>query len=253
MTQRANGEENQQTQFGTYEPSPPKYKGMTTRSLYIPMIDGIGLAAEVILPKNLPSGTRIPALLSHTRYWRAMELRTPFKWFLKPEDLNPHTKNFKPFFTSHGYALVLVDKRGTGASFGTWPHPWSRDSVMDASEIVDWIVAQPWSNGKVGGYGISYVGTTAELLAVPNNPAVKAVIPMFNHPDAYTDIAFPGGVFNKRFIEDWGHLDHTLDQNIVPQEFGFLGRLVVKGVKPVDSDDGRQLLQEAIRGHEMNG
>ena len=42
-------------------------------------------------------------------------------------------------------------------------------------------------------------------------------------------------------------------QNIVPQEFGLLGRLVVRGVKPVDYDDGRQLLQEAIRAHAANG
>ena len=253
MAQRRNREENQQTYFGAYEPPPPKYKGMTTQSLYVPMRDGVKLAVEVVLPKNLPAGTRIPALLSQTRYWRAMELRAPFKWFLKPEYLNPDFRDFQPFFTSHGYALVTVDVRGTGASFGSCPHPWDLDSIVDAGEIVDWIVAQPWCDGKVGGHGISYVGTTAELLAVPNHPAVKAIIPMFNHPDAYTDIAFPGGVLNQRFIGDWGRFDHLLDQNIAPQEFGFLGRLAVRGVKAVDSDDGRQLLQEAIRAHATNG
>jgi putative CocE/NonD family hydrolase len=242
-----------QAVFGAYEPPPPQYKGVTSQSLYISMRDGVRLAVEVALPKNLPPGTKIPALLSQTRYWRAMELRAPFKWFLKPEDLLPHSKGFKPFFTGQGYALVAVDVRGTGASFGTWPHPWPEDSIRDAGEIVDWIVSQPWSNGQVGGHGISYVGTTAELLAVPHHPAVKAVIPMFNHPDAYTDITFPGGVLNERFIRDWDYLDHALDQNNVPQEFGVLGRLVVKGVKPVDSDADRRLLQEAVRAHAING
>jgi putative CocE/NonD family hydrolase len=236
MTHSPEREDDRQAEFGTYEGALPQYKGMTAESVYIPMRDGVRLAVDVVLPKNLPPDARIPALLSQTRYWRAMEMRVPFKWFLRPELLDPDFKDFQPFFTSHGYALVLVDVRGTGASFGTWPHPWTRESIVDAGEIVDWIVAQPWSNGKVGGYGISYVGTTAELLAAPNHPAVKAVIPMFNHPDAYTDIAFPGGVFDERFVKVWGHFDRTLDRNIVPQEFGFLGRLLLKGVKPVDGD-----------------
>jgi putative CocE/NonD family hydrolase len=121
------------------------------------------------------------------------------------------------------------------------------------TEIVDWIISQPWSDGNVGGYGISYVGTTAELLATTNHPAVKAVIPMFNHPDGYTDIAFPGGVLNERFIREWGHFDNVLDRNEIPAEFGFLGRLFVKGVKPVDNDHDRRMLTEAVKDHYANG
>lgn len=243
-----------QARFGAYEGEAPQYEGMTTRSVYITMRDGVKLAAEVVLPMNLPAGTKIPALLCQTRYWRAMEMRAPFKWFLKPELLiDPHFRDFQPFFTSRGYALVVVDVRGTGASFGAWPRPWPFESIEDGREIVDWIVAQPWSNGKVGAYGISYLGTTAELLAVPNHAAVKAVIPMFNHPDAYVDIAFPGGVFDERFVRVWGHFDWTLDRNIVPEEFGLVGRLLLKGVKPTDADRSRQQLREAILGHATNG
>jgi putative CocE/NonD family hydrolase len=239
--------------FGAHEGQAPQYKGTTTQSLYIPMRDGVRLAVEVVLPKDLPLNTKIPALLSQTRYWREIELRAPFKWFLTSAILDPYFRDYRPFFTGHGYALVIVDVRGTGASFGTCPHPWPEDSNEDAREIVDWIVAQPWSDGQVATYGISYLGTTAELLAMLSHPAVKAAIPMFNHPDAYTDIAFPGGIFNERFIKTWGHLDELLDLNIVPPDFGFLGHLLVKGVKPVDIDADRQLLQAAIRDHASNG
>jgi putative CocE/NonD family hydrolase len=239
--------------FGTYEGDAPRYTGIATQSLYITMRDGIKIAVDVVLPRDLPSGTRIPALIQQTRYWRAMELRAPFRWFLKPEALDADFAGFQPFFTSRGYALVLVDCRGTGASFGSWLYPWADDSVEDAREIVDWVVSQPWSNGKVAGMGMSYVGTTAELLLVPNHPAVEAVVPMFNHPDAYVDIAFPGGVLNRRFMHDWGHFDHVLDQNRVPREFGLLAPLVVKGVKPVDGQDGRRSLQEAVAAHRDNG
>jgi putative CocE/NonD family hydrolase len=252
MTQTVSTQE-RQADFGAYESEAPQYEGMTTRSVYITMRDGVKIAADVVLPKNLPADVKIPTLLCQTRYWRAMELRAPFKWFLKPESIDPVFRDFPSFFTSYGYALVLVDVRGTGASFGTWPHPWPPDSVEDGREIVDWIVAQPWSSGKVGAFGISYLGTTAELLTALDHPAVKAVIPMFNHPDAYTDIAFPGGVFDERFIEDWGDTDYLLDNNIVGPIYPLLCRLLVKGVKPVDADNDRRLLREAIHAHANNG
>jgi len=243
----------QGTEFGTYKEKAPQYQGTTTQSIYIPMRDGVQLAMEVILPADLGPGAKIPTLLMQNRYWRAMEMRVPWKWVLKPSILNPHFRDFFPFFASQGYAHVAVDVRGTGASFGTWPHPWHIDTIEDAREIVDWIVAQPWSNGRVGAHGISYLGTTAELLTVLDHPAVRAVIPMFNHPDAFTDIAFPGGIFDRRFINAWGHFDMTLDHNILPDEFGLLGKLLFKGVKPVDADGNRQMLAAALREHAENG
>jgi putative CocE/NonD family hydrolase len=245
--------QDQRIRFGQYEGQAPRYKGVAVQSLYLTMRDGVRLAAEVALPRNLALEAKIPTLLSQTRYWRDMELRAPFKWLLTSEMLDPHFKDFRPFFVKQGYALVTVDVRGTGASFGTWPYPWSQESIDDAREIVDWIVAQPWSDGQVGAHGISYLGTTAELLAVLNHPAIKAIIPMFNHPDAYTDIAFPGGLFNERFIKAWGYFDETLDQSVVPPDFGLLGRLLVKGVKPVDEDRDRHLLQAAVHEHAANG
>jgi len=254
----------------------PEYEGFFTRSLYVTMRDGVKIAIDVVLPKNLPSNAKIPALMIQTRYWRATEMRPPFKWFQKPDQ-------FLLFFTSYGYAVVLVDVRGTGASFGTRPYPWTKDEIMDGSEIANWIVSQPWSSGKVGAYGISYVGTTAELLASNNNPAVKAVIPRFSQFDCYTDIPFPGGLFNTWFIKQWAHMNQLLDKNNakgmiahisqllheaetsfagqLPKDFRLLknaralrmGRLAVKGVKPVDFDKSCRQLKEAIQAHATNG
>jgi putative CocE/NonD family hydrolase len=243
----------QQTQFGSYEPPSAAYEGATTQAIFIPMRDGVKLAAEVVLPANLSPDAKIPTLLSQTRYWRAMALRSPFKYLLQPEALDPYFADLQPFFARHGYAIVILDVRGTGASSGTWPYPWHEDSVEDAREVVDWIIAQPWSNGRVGGYGISYLGTTAELLAALNHPAVKGTIPMFNHPDPYTDIGFPGGLFDQRFVRVWSHFDESLDQNVVPGEMGVLARIVVKGVKPVDADPYGHQLDDAIADHRDNG
>jgi len=215
-------------EFGTYPGySEASYDGLTTESLYITMRDGVKIAID-------------------TRYWRAVEYRAPFSWFKGPEDL-------ERFYTSHGYAIVFVDARGSGASFGTRLHPWSRDEVMDDADVADWIVKQPWSNGKIGTIGISYAGTAAEFFAVPNHPAVKAVIPRFADHDVYVDIALPGGIVHEWFIENWAYYNNKLDNNIVPKEAGVLGRLAVRGVKPVDGDRGRKLLKAAVREHANNG
>ncbi len=55
-----------------------------------------------------------------------------------------------------GYAIISIDVRGTGASFGQWRHPWHFEERLDALEVVDWIINQPWCNGNVCMYGISY-------------------------------------------------------------------------------------------------
>jgi putative CocE/NonD family hydrolase len=238
--------------FGAEQPSTFTKTKYSTISYYIPLKDGIQLAADVLLPEPLSPGTKLPSLLSLQRYWRDFELRIPLKWFMQARDLNPYFKNFFPYLLSSGYALVNVDVRGTGASFGRWPYPWDQKSVRDAYEVVDWIVSQPWSNGKIGGYGISYVGTTAELLQAANHPAIQAVIPMFNHPYPFTDIAFPGGVLNAHFMNDWGHLDLILDHNQIPDDFGLLGKIFIKGVKPVKNGDSEKLKQ-AIQDHQNNG
>ncbi len=236
--------------LGTYSPA-PRYRGVTYRSFYVPMRDGTRLAVDLILPKGLPSGVKIPAILIQTRYWRMAELRAPFKWLLQPHQLSVRTRAQVPFFSSHGYAFVMVDVRGTGASFGVWPHPWAEEGIQDAYDVVEWIVRQPWSNGRVGGMGISYLGTTAELLAIVGHRACKCTIPMFNHPDPFTDIAFPGGIRNDRFLRDWSLFDRILDSNRLPAEMGPLASLFVKGVKPVD--DARELLPQAVAGHAANG
>ena len=239
--------------FGSYQPPPPRFRGSAVTSRYITMRDGVRLAATITLPGNLPAGERLPVLLTQTRYWRALELKSPFSSFLTPDVLNLAHRKHKPLLLGQGYALVTVDVRGTGASFGVWQHPWDAASVADAADIVDWLAAQPWCNGSIIGAGGSYLGTTAELLPAAQRAAIKAVMPMFNHPDAYTDIALPGGIFNKRFITAWGNMDRLLDRNTVPDEVGgAFGKVIVRGVKPVDGDADRRLLRAALADHKAN-
>ena len=226
---------------------------MEVVSLYIPARDGTRLAADVYLPKGLPRGERIPTILEQTRYWRAMELRAPLGWIFRGAgDRTPPGWRAKAFYVERGYALVVVDVRGTGASFGAWRAPWETVTVDDGAAILDWICAQPWSNGRVAGMGVSYLGTTAELLMATGHPALRGVVALFNHPDSFTDIGFPGGLMNERFICAWGELDEALDRNRVPDGYGPLMKLVSKGVKGVGGVDSRELLALALESHDRN-
>ncbi|MFO7596087.1 MAG: CocE/NonD family hydrolase [Desulfocurvibacter africanus] len=230
----------------------PDYGPPITNSFYLIMRDGVRIAVDVHLPQKIASDQAqelAPAILRPTRYWRAVDLRGPLKRLRGPS-------LFREFFCRSGYVVVDVDVRGSGASFGLQPHPWSSDEVLDYGEVMDWIVAQPWSNGRIAASGASYVGTAAEFSSILGHPALKAVLPRFSLYDVYTDIVFPGGVFNEWFVRRWGALNNDLDANRLPEESSFLARLAARGVAPVESDgaepSGCQLLAEAVAGHVGN-
>lgn len=237
--------------FQRYQ-SPDLQRGMQVQSFYLPMRDGVRLAVDLYLPAELYSGEKLPTLVYITRYWRAMTWRRGFAFMGAGSD-SPWR-----FMTSRGYALLTVDARGTGASFGTRRHEWDKEEVQDGADLAAWIVAQSWSNGRIGAVGTSYSGTTAELFTVPNHPAVKAVIPRFNEFDPYTDIAFPGGLYLSGFVEAWSASTAALDNNrlVGSRSRPWLERLLIRlgsnGVKPVDADPQRRLLRQAIAEHKKN-
>ena len=192
----------------------PQFKAVVQKSFYLTMRDGVKIAVQLVLPQELPADKKIPAILSMTRYWRAKQGDQP-----------------NAFLPAHGYATVFVDARGTGASYGVWKAPFSQDEVKDYSEIVNWIVAQPWSNGKVGAIGNSYTGNTALWLASTMNPAVKAVIPRHYEFDIYAETAYPGGLLTDWVVKTWNEGNRQLD--------------TYPGVRLVDEDVEQKLYKEA--------
>lgn len=237
------------SRFGQFTHLPaPQYKGVTARSIYISMRDGVQLAIDVILPKDLPAAAKIPAILVMARYWRSFDLRMPAQPGKAP--LGPRGA-IADFFGTHGYAVVIADARGSGASFGAWQAPFHDQEVADFGEVVQWVTQQAWSNGLIGTTGISYEGALAESVAVAH-PAVKAVIPQGMEFDVFTDVALPGGLFNEWFIQEWSHTNDELDANSAPKHWGFSARLFVKGVKPVDADKSHAQLKQALAQHHAN-
>lgn len=222
------------------------------QSLYLPMRDGVRIAVDVWMPEGLTAGKTVPTLMRMTRYWRAQGI------------VAGGLEQDSGFETAGklgraGYAYVIVDARGSGASFGTRPYELSEDEVRDYGEVVDWIVAQPWSNGRVGAFGVSYDGDTAELLLVNQHPAVKAVAPLFPDFHFLDQLLYPGGVFLEFFTDDWGASVGNMDRNDICALAGADGaaacdevRTQVTGVKPVDEDSDGRLLAAAVAEHEAN-
>ena len=198
--------------------------------------DGVRLAVDVYLPQGREAGVRLPALLELTRYWRGAE-------HAATGEAAPLTNGLDRFFLSHGYALVKVDVRGSGASFGTRPAEYGPEEVRDGYDVVDWVVRQSWSNGRVGAYGTSYTGTTAELLAASGHPAVKAVIPGWSDYDVYASPVRPYGLLASGFIQEWSGYVDLLDANN-PAVGGLVRR--------VDADEEGRLRAAAVKEHDAN-
>lgn len=180
-------------------------------------------------------------MLHQTRYRRAVQFRDSSR-----EANSGPGAGMMPYLQA-GYAVVIVDVRGTGASFGTRRTEFSPEEVRDGWDVLDWIVAQPWSDGRVGAVGISYPGITAELLGTLGHPALKAVAPMFSIYDFYADVIRPGGIFLDPFFQQWAAMTARMDANAFDPAGG-----PVTGVRPVDGPDGARLLAEAIREHAGN-
>jgi putative CocE/NonD family hydrolase len=228
------------------------YKGVTTHSQYLTTRDGNQIGVDVLLPLGLEVGTRLPAILIMTRYWRSFELRgsdPPRRAPIAPRE--PIADDL----VKRGFGMIIVDARGSGASTGVSRHPLTPEEIEDYGQVVDWAVQQPWCNGNVGAVGISYEGTTAIFLTAAGRKAVKAVVPQQFEFDIYTDIALPGGIFNKIFIDTWSNGNKNLDSNKLPDWFPipWIMRLFLKGVRPVDSDrKTRKVLARALRDHQAN-
>jgi putative CocE/NonD family hydrolase len=220
-----------------------------SNSLYVPMPDGTPIAVTVHLPSDLKAGERLPVLMRTTRYWREFQpgpaLRPLIKLHLLPADcLVGHDVKY---LNRRHFAVVLVDARGSGASGGHRVVEYSPQEIADMGDVAAWSAQQPWSNGRIGTFGISYEANTAELAAVPNQPAIRAVMPLFGTFDNLENLSV-GGVGFQSFLQQWEKIVRALDHNDVcnaAQAKGFrcwVYRMGIGGVLPVDGDSGgRQL------------
>ncbi len=231
------------------ERRPATHRIPEPRSRYLTMRDGCRLAVDVYLPEGLDPGLRrdgtFPTLVILTPYYRR------FKSIGRGADPCPNAAIYRDMFVPRGYALVVVDVRGCGASFGTrdsFRSPRERD---DHREVADWIAAQPWCNGSIGSTGISYLGAAACFLASTCHPAVKAIAPLFAVSDTYSDHVFPGGIMCTTVTANYDDLVRALDldQRDKLAPYPYFNAPNFAGPQPVDEDRDASLLAAAIEEH----
>lgn len=119
-----------------------------------------------------------------------------------------------PFMVKRGYAHVIVDSLGTGVSEGGWELLGEAEQA-GFDDAIDWIKRQPWSNGKIGVSGISYMAITSLFAAERRPDDVKAVFAGMPLGDAMRGTVGTGGLYNGVFMSTWMTLTQiTSTQNV---------------------------------------
>jgi uncharacterized protein len=154
------------------------YDVIVLRDIRVRMRDDVLLATDIYLPARGAEaiGTRAPAILERTPYG-------------KSQNGTRHASiEVANLFASHGYAVVFQDCRGRGKSEGKYVKYLS--DGLDGFDCCAWIIAQSWSNGRIGTMGLSYAAHTQAALASAGAPGVAA---MFMDSGGFSN-AYQGGI-----------------------------------------------------------
>ncbi len=160
-------------------------------NLSVPMRDGTILYADVYRPE---APGPFPVLLQRTPYDKSAPLSMNMLDPLKA--------------AKRGYAVVIQDTRGRYTSGGEFYA--FKDDINDGYDTVEWAAAQPWSSGKVGMYGASYVGATQWLAAMARPPHLAAIVPNVTASNYHEGWTYQGGAFELGFNVSWTLLQLTL-------------------------------------------
>jgi putative CocE/NonD family hydrolase len=147
---------------------------------WIPMSDGVKLAARMFIPTDAEKNP-VPALLEYLPY-------------RKNDGTHVRDALTHPYLAGHGYASVRVDMRGSGDSEGLMLDEYAKQEQDDAIEVIAWLAKQKWCSGKVGMFGISWGGFNALQVAARQPEALKAIVTICSTDDRYEDdIHYKGG------------------------------------------------------------
>lgn len=147
----------------------------------VAMRDGVHLATDIYRPSQAgtPLDDSLPVILTRTPYNKA------------------GNRSLGNYYAARGYVFVAQDTRGRYQSEGIWR--WLSDDGPDGVDTAAWIAQQPWSNGRIGMIGTSYVGGTQHALAMEGSPHLTTIIPV----DAVCNMGYAsmrnGGAFELRF------------------------------------------------------
>jgi putative CocE/NonD family hydrolase len=189
------------------------------------MRDGIHLSANVFLPV---AAQRVPTILVRTPYGKGIDI----------------TEHYQAF-VDRGYAIVVEDVRGRHDSEGNFK-PLVQEPA-DGDDTLNWIARQPWSDGKVGMMGGSYLGIVQWKVAVLNNPHLKAIFPVVSGDDDYRDRFYStGGAMKLGNRLNWMS-DNLRVSGYVPNFSRFVFHLPLQTADVAATGQVSEMYQLAIR------
>ena len=162
--------------------SQPEYEVKLSYDVKVAMRDGVKLSTDIYRPKA-PGN------------YGVVVIRTPYD-----NNSEGYVRNAM-YFAKRGFAVVVQDCRGREDSEGEWI-PFVHED-KDGYDTIEWAAAQPWSNGKVGTHGASYVGQTQWRPATLTPPHLTAMFPIVAYSDFYHNWAYTGGAFQLGFNLHW--------------------------------------------------
>ncbi|WP_179469471.1 CocE/NonD family hydrolase [Mycolicibacterium vinylchloridicum] len=179
----------------------------------VPMRDGVTLRVNVYRP---PGTGPFPVLMSVHPYGKdKLPRRTRRGWKLsfqfrimnqpQPFRISSETGWEAPDpvqWVARGYVVINADARGAGASDGVGSL-LSDNEARDVYDLVEWAGTQPWSNGRVGLLGVSYLAISQYKAAALRPPHLAAICPWEGFTDAYRDFMTPGGIPERGFSVIW--------------------------------------------------
>jgi putative CocE/NonD family hydrolase len=168
---------------------PYAYGVTLVKNVLIPMRDGVRLAADLYLPADGRPGDRWPVVMDYIPY--------------RKDEVPPGNRYYE-VLPCHGYVVARVDIRGTGGSEGVNTDEYTPQEQLDGCDAIEWLAAQPWSDGHVNMMGISYGGFTALQVASHAPPHLTSIIPVDFTDDRYTDDChYRGGLLRMYYDVGW--------------------------------------------------
>jgi uncharacterized protein len=172
------------------------YKVIVQQNVPVKMRDGVILRADIYRPD---AAGKFPVLLERTPYNKANEVETGYN------------------DATHGYVVIIQDCRGRYASDGEWYT--FKHELEDGYDTVEWAAGLPYSDGKVGMFGGSYVGATQMLASITQPPHLAGIFPTVTASNYHRNWTYQGGALTQWFDESWtsGLAQNTLDR-VVSQD-----------------------------------
>lgn len=168
--------------------TPGAFKALPQEVVEIPSkLDGRALQIGMIRPDG-PTDHRSPVIV-HASPYHARDL--------KDANIAACARFLVANFVPHGYTVALVPLRGTGDTEGC-PNLFGKVERSDLDDAITWLGTRPWSNGRVGMYGISYSGSTPWVAAATGNPHLETIVPASGVSELF-DLSFGAGTLDSRF------------------------------------------------------